>query len=177
MDKTPKRFCLKKENLQDNGYKTLKSWIYTRNNVYIANGKKKYCPSADKDSKWENPYSLWNYNEQESLKFYEEHIRSKDYLMRSIPFLAGKNLGCWCQPEYEYCHANILIKIFEEMKNKRGMENKRPLNDGFVKLVDIKKEEEVLDVQGEEEALNAEEKEMKNKRRKNGEKKKNKINE
>ena len=177
MEDTPKRFCLKRENLQQAGYKNLKSWIYTKNNIYITSGKMKYCQSADKDSKWENPYSLWEYDEEESLKFYEEHIRSKVNLMRSIPYLAGKNLGCWCQPEYKYCHGRVLIKLFEEMKNKRGMENKRPLYVGAVNLMNIKKVEEVLDVEEEEQPLDVEEKEMKNKRRKNGDKKKNKKNE
>ena len=195
---SPERFCLKKESLQENGYKNLKDWMYTRNNVYITAGKMKYCTSMDKDSKWENPYSSWEFGEQKSLELYEEYIRSKEFLMRSIPFLAGKKLGCWCLKTYKFCHATVLIKLFDEIVGNKGV--KRVYNDGVQKLPSIKEvkeemdeedkmealyaegkeeafdegvKEDALDAEGKE-AIDVEGKEMKNKAKKSGDKKKRK---
>ena len=113
MSPVPTRVSLKKENLRSLGYESLKKWVYTKNNVYIAKNKEKYVQGSERPSKWENTFAEWEYGKKESLHLYEETVRNDTHLMNSLKFLSGKKLGCWCTEE-EPCHADILIKLFKE---------------------------------------------------------------
>ena len=117
MATTPKRFCLKKQYLQDAGFKNLENWIYTKNNVYIARNKQKYVKNAEKDSKWENTFPEWEHGVEESHKLYEEHVRNNTHLMKSLKYLSGKYLGCWCEPDKQ-CHGDVIIKVYNEHKKE-----------------------------------------------------------
>lgn len=67
-------------------------------------------------SVWGNPYShregtLAEHvvgSRSEAIKKYEEHLLANEELMRSLPELKGKILGCWCKPKS--CHGDILLK-------------------------------------------------------------------
>lgn len=64
--------------------------------------------------KWGNPFKLGRDGSiSEVLKKYEQYVRSKPELMRALPELAGKRLGCWCKPEP--CHGNVLVKLLSEL--------------------------------------------------------------
>lgn len=79
-----------------------------------------HCKKAPYDvyigrpSKWGNPYVIGlDGTREEVIQKYEEHVRSSKILMRALPSLAGKTLGCWCPPKP--CHGDVLIKILKEM--------------------------------------------------------------
>lgn len=36
------------------------------------------------------------------------------YLMKSLPELKGKTLGCWCKP-YP-CHGDVLVELLNELE-------------------------------------------------------------
>ena len=67
-------------------------------------------------SVWGNPYShkegtLAEHvvgSRQEAIEKFEEYLLSNDELMRKLPELKGKVLGCWCKPKS--CHGDILLK-------------------------------------------------------------------
>ena len=65
-------------------------------------------------SKWGNPYAIGKDGTRaEVIQKYEDYIRSSPILMRAIPALAGKTLGCWCSPKP--CHGEVLLKILKEL--------------------------------------------------------------
>src|SRR5438105_2236968 len=48
-------------------------------------------------------------------KQYEQSVRSDPDLLRMLPRLKGKKLGCWCDP-IKNCHGNVLLKLLQEME-------------------------------------------------------------
>lgn len=64
-------------------------------------------------SKWGNPYRITgSCNRVEAIKKYEQYVRNKKSLMRSLIELRGKRLGCHCYPKQ--CHGEVLIKLLEK---------------------------------------------------------------
>ena len=47
---------------------------------------------------------------------YEKCIRQTPQLWNSLDNLENKVLGCWCEPS-QPCHADVLIKLFNDKKN------------------------------------------------------------
>lgn len=78
--------------------------------------KEPYDVYIGRPSKWGNPYVIGkDGTREEVIKKYEEHVRSSKILMRALPSLEGKVLGCWCPPRP--CHGEVLIKLLEELKD------------------------------------------------------------
>ena len=75
--------------------------------VYIGRGR---------GSIWGNPYShkegtLAEFrvnSREEAIKKFEEYLLSNEDLMKDLPSLRGKVLGCWCAPKS--CHGDVLAK-------------------------------------------------------------------
>lgn len=71
-------------------------------------------------SKWHNPYFLKKdatpEERQKCLNEFRSHMKCKfgsgKYLMRALPELAGKKLGCWCKPLA--CHGDVLVELLRE---------------------------------------------------------------
>lgn len=67
-------------------------------------------------SRWGNPYShkggtLAEHvvgSRTEAIQKFEEYLLSNEELMRSLPELKGKILGCFCKPKS--CHGDILLR-------------------------------------------------------------------
>ena len=78
--------------------------------------KEPYDVYIGRPSKWGNPYIIGkDGTREEVIQKYEEHVRSSKILMRALPSLEGKVLGCWCPPKP--CHGEVLIKLLEELKD------------------------------------------------------------
>ena len=63
-------------------------------------------------SKWANPFSSRGQTKEEkedSLLRYELYIRSCPDLVKSLPELLWKRVGCWCKPNI--CHGDVLRKL------------------------------------------------------------------
>ena len=77
-------------------------------------------------SKWQNIYFSQKYGVEECLRLYEERVRNTQNLFNCISELEGLELGCWCKPNY--CHGDVLIKLYSEYveKNVRGIKNENP---------------------------------------------------
>lgn len=90
-------------------------------------------------SVWANPYHVKECKTvAEACALYEKYIRGKPDLMRKLPELDGKSLGCWCERKkhcstcgkacatcgHPQCHGDILVKLIAETKKKSAP--KRP---------------------------------------------------
>lgn len=65
-------------------------------------------------SKWGNPFVVGvDGTREEVIAKYEMHVRSRPDLMRALPELSGKVLGCYCAPRR--CHGDVLVKLLEEV--------------------------------------------------------------
>ena len=83
-------------------------------------GKVVHCKKEPHDvyigrpSKWGNPFSIGlDGNREEVILKYEAYIRARPDLLKALPELKGKTLGCWCSPHP--CHGDVLVKLIEEI--------------------------------------------------------------
>ena len=68
-------------------------------------------------SKWGNHYSHLPKTKARyraatrelAIELYEQDIRNDQNLIRALPEIAGKTLGCWCSPQT--CHGDVLVKL------------------------------------------------------------------
>jgi hypothetical protein len=78
--------------------------------------KAPYDVYVGRPSKWGNPYShkpgtLAEFKvrtRKEAIEKFEQYLLNNKELMRDLPALRGKVLGCWCKPKP--CHGDILAK-------------------------------------------------------------------
>lgn len=76
--------------------------------------EKHYDIYIGRPGRWGNPFVIGrDGTRDEVIQKYEEYIRKNDKLMKAIPFLKGKTLGCYCKPEA--CHGDILVKLVNEL--------------------------------------------------------------
>ncbi len=79
--------------------------------------KQPYDVYIGRPSKWGNPYVIGVHGSREEvIQMYEEHIRTSPILMRALPELQGKVLGCWCPPKP--CHGEVLLKLLKELEGE-----------------------------------------------------------
>ncbi len=63
-------------------------------------------------SKWGNPFVVGRDGTREDvIKKYREYLLSNPDLMKALPELRGKVLGCWCAPLA--CHGDVLERLSE----------------------------------------------------------------
>ena len=90
--------------------------------LYIGRGK----PGTGRDrSVWANPFKVWKEGRAKALEKYEEYVRAVPSLMSQIPQLEDKILLCHCRKD-EACHADVLIRIFDEHFRDKGEDGNDP---------------------------------------------------
>lgn len=107
-------------------YPNLEMWMAEDKNVYV--GRKgvvfiegKRFPT--KDSPFCNPFKIGRDGEtrEDVLRMYRKYIvselNSNEELVKQLLNMEGKNLGCWCAPEP--CHADVLLELIGEYKNRK----------------------------------------------------------
>lgn len=61
-------------------------------------------------SPWANPFSVEQCGSRaEALRRYRAHLMQRPDLLRQLPTLRGKVLGCWCHPLP--CHGDVLAEL------------------------------------------------------------------
>ena len=79
---------------------------FERYDVYVGRGK-------GAKGKWGNPFRIGrDGTREEVIAKYREWIKTQPDLLRDIPSLKGKTLGCWCKPQA--CHGDVLAQLAEE---------------------------------------------------------------
>jgi Domain of unknown function (DUF4326) len=59
---------------------------------------------------WGNPFAVGkDGGREEVIAKYEKYLRGRPDLMRRLPELRGKVLGCWCAPKA--CHGDVLARL------------------------------------------------------------------
>ena len=72
--------------------------------------KEKFDVYIGRPSKWGNPYSIGkDGTRKEVIQKYREYLLNNPDLIKSLPELRGKILGCWCAPKP--CHGDVLIEL------------------------------------------------------------------
>ena len=70
--------------------------------------------AAGKAGQWGNPYVIGpDGTRDEVIEKYAVWIRTQPELMKALPELRNKTLGCWCSPLR--CHGSILISLLAEL--------------------------------------------------------------
>jgi len=105
--------CIRKAELKKRGYRDLEHWLEDENHLYI--GRNNCYVKGTFSSIWRNPFSVKKFGREGCITQYEKHIRANKELMKRLPELAGKVLGCWCKPEA--CHGDVLVKLVSEVKS------------------------------------------------------------
>ena len=61
-------------------------------------------------SKWGNPFVIGKDGTREQvIRRYEHWLSTNTALMKQLPELRGKTLGCWCAPNP--CHGDVLARL------------------------------------------------------------------
>ena len=62
---------------------------------------------------WGNPFMIGKDGDRdEVIKKYKDRILKKPELLKRLPELKGKVLGCYCKPLA--CHGDVLVELLEE---------------------------------------------------------------
>ena len=116
----PKRNCVKKEFLKLEGT-SLSKWVQEPKHLYIHRNLSFHLKKKGiSDSIWykdiKELQKFVNDEDEDYLNMYEKCIRQTPQLWNSLDNLENKVLGCWCEPS-QPCHADVLIKLFNDKKN------------------------------------------------------------
>jgi hypothetical protein len=79
--------------------------------------KEIYDVYIGRPSKWGNPFSHKDgtkaqfkvSSREEAVSKYREFLTTNPSLLKDLPELKGKILGCWCSPKA--CHGDVLIEL------------------------------------------------------------------
>ena len=83
-------------------------WVYSMGKVVDCK-KEEYDVYIGRPSKWGNPFQIGlQGTREEVIAKYELYLRTNAELMKALPELKGKTLGCWCAPKL--CHGEILLR-------------------------------------------------------------------
>jgi len=76
--------------------------------------KDKYDVFIGRPSKWGNPFFIGkDGTREEVLKKYKVYILNTPELLKQLPELKGKVLGCYCKPLP--CHGDVLEELIKEL--------------------------------------------------------------
>ena len=99
----------------------LLEWAKTHDRfVYIGRGQRwtteaeTLFPEVKRDSLWCNPFQVGRDGTLEQvIERYREYLTSRPDLLKRLPELQGKILGCWCHPKP--CHGDVLIQYLAKL--------------------------------------------------------------
>jgi Domain of unknown function (DUF4326) len=70
-------------------------------------------------TKWGNPFRPGaGLTRAQIIARYRAYLRGTPSLMKALPELRGKNLACWCKPEWP-CHADVLLELANSKRARR----------------------------------------------------------
>ena len=74
--------------------------------------RSKFDVYIGRPSKWGNPFTIGRDGDRaEVIRKYREWILTQPELLKALPELKGKTLGCWCAPHA--CHGDVLKSLIE----------------------------------------------------------------
>lgn len=83
--------------------------------------EQKYDELIGRPSIWGNPFIIGVHgNRDEVINQYEFYIRARPDLLKKLPLLNDKILGCWCKTKKNpntACHGDVLVKLLKEIED------------------------------------------------------------
>lgn len=77
--------------------------LFHRYDIYIG----RYNRAIGFESDWHNPFNQGT--KEENIQAFIDYLAERPDLLKRIPTLRGKRLGCWCAPHA--CHGDILAEL------------------------------------------------------------------
>lgn len=72
--------------------------------------KERYDVYIGRPSQWGNPYVIGRDGTREQvIEQYRQYLFNSPALIKALPSLRGKRLGCWCHPQA--CHGDVLAEL------------------------------------------------------------------
>lgn len=68
-----------------------------------------YDTYIGRGSIWGNPFTVGMYGRKGAIQKYRQWLETQPQLVKKIPTLKGKKLGCWCKPLS--CHGDVLAAL------------------------------------------------------------------
>jgi len=88
----------------------------------VVNVREDYDVFIGRPSKWGNPFPISHQEPRDKvIEDYRKYIYENKELLRQIPDLVGKRLGCFCKPDA--CHGDILVELVEEYLHRNDERN------------------------------------------------------
>lgn len=85
--------------------------------------KEPYDVYIGRPSKWGNPFThlagrattaqIVVPTREEAVSNYKKWLLTNNELLKMLPELKGKVLGCWCKPAA--CHGDVLVELLEDV--------------------------------------------------------------
>lgn len=70
-------------------------------------------------SRWGNPFVIGeDGTREEVIALYREYVLMRADLIRALPELKDKVLGCWCHPQS--CHGDVLAELADKVPTNEG---------------------------------------------------------
>lgn len=87
----------------------------------VVNAKtEEYDLMIDRSSEWGNPFIITKTrNRWQVIEDYRDWLSKQTSLLKKIPTLAGKRLGCHCKPLA--CHGDVIVETFNRLVDKEKM--------------------------------------------------------
>lgn len=78
------------------------------------NLRRKFCDiEICRPGQWENPFIIGkDGTRKEVIEKYKQWILTQPRLLKQLPMLKGKRLGCYCAPLQ--CHGDVLVELAEK---------------------------------------------------------------
>jgi hypothetical protein len=72
--------------------------------------KEAYDTYVGRPSIWGCPFAVGHVADRPTvIRMYREWILNQPHLLKLLPTLKGKRLGCWCKPKA--CHGDVLVEL------------------------------------------------------------------
>ena len=69
-------------------------------------------------SKWGNPFAIGKDGSRAGvIEKYRTWIQTQTELIKALPELTGRVLGCWCSPKA--CHGDVLIELADALEQEK----------------------------------------------------------
>jgi hypothetical protein len=94
------------------------------NNIKVVHRKKEpFDVYIGRPSKWGNPFKIGKDGTLEEVIIkYRKWLLSNPELLKQLPELYDKTLGCWCKPLP--CHGDVIKEFAERQQSLKGEEEK-----------------------------------------------------
>ena len=80
------------------------------NKLVVHCKKDKYDVYIGRPSKWGNPFMIGRDGTREEVIIkYSDYILDQPALLKDLPLLKSRILGCWCSPRA--CHGDVLAEL------------------------------------------------------------------